>query len=222
MNFLRLLNMSRITLPKQLLKGIEFHKHTLESLEICSIQKDRSWQCHKRYGSGFDHYGGDYDEDDEQGAIDLAKARWCAIKKRFVQPIDLHDFTALKHVSTHATDLLGPMIRASPNFHYDLRSVLPPSLESLTLDYSLYFYDLEPQGYEYEADCEVEDAWFQDYYRHVAELAAAKPDAFPRLNLLETKLDQGWPEPYEEIMEAARVAGITLLVRRREDVGQDW
>jgi hypothetical protein len=131
------------------------------------------------------------------------------LKQEYIQPIDLHEFKPLRTVSVHATDLLGAMNKDDPAGCVTLSSVLPPALEVLTLRYSNFFSDWDPQlKFIYENDvghawgywvpwdvvewvtAEHGD-WYETYFGHLADLLRDKTEKFPGLREITTCLQQG-------------------------------
>lgn len=143
---------------------------------------------------------------------------WRAEKARMIQPIDLRAFQVLKTVSCHATDLLGPMVRADPTSYRRLADVLPSSLEVLKLHYSEYCDDYEPQWRfacgEYGFDeFEMEQGWYTAYYGHVEQLMRDKAEKLQNLNRFEMQLmREWWPRPWKGIEEAAEKVDVRLVV----------
>jgi hypothetical protein len=226
-----------MTSPKLLIGGLDQHKDSLEYLHINSINGYRRWNS---FEEDFERFHGDegsidseYDwEDDEQMKEHERRQRIACeeLKQEYIQPIDLHEFTALKKVFVHHTDLLGSMNKENPTDFIPLASVLPPALEVLTLRYSNYFSDWDPQlefiynhdvgdwDYNDNAPWEVEEwvtkdhaEWYQSYYKHITNLLRDKAEKFPALKQVTMCLDK-WPEPAKEMLELAAEVGVQLII----------
>jgi hypothetical protein len=231
-----------MTSPKLLLEGLDQHRDTLEYLHINSINGQERWNSDvdHRFRGDEGPVAPDYNVcDDEQVAEhERRQLKACAdIKAKYIQPIDLHEFTALRKVFVHQTDLLGPMNKDDPLDFVPLSSVLPPSVEILTLRYSNFFTDWEPQLWcLYERDVEnalygdspwdvvgwdIKDneAWYLSYYSHISDLLLSKPERFPELRQLTMCLGGGWPKPGEELILLAAEVGVNLILGDYVDEG---
>jgi hypothetical protein len=122
------------------------------------------------------------------------------VKQYYIQPIDLHDFQALNTVSVLITDLLGAMNKADASDYTPLSSVLPLSLKMLSLRYSNFFSDWDPQlEFIYSSDLqksgnfagapwnvdkwvtEEHGAWYEKYYGRLMDFLLLKTEKFPEL-----------------------------------------
>jgi hypothetical protein len=147
-----------LTSPKLLLAGLYQHKETLTFLHINSINSRSHWQsgCDDQFRGDEDSVEDGYDPTDDEMAAEHEERQWTAckeLKEEYIQPIDLHDFKVLNAVSVHITDLLGAMNKEDASDYIPLSSVLPPAIEVLSLRYSNYFSDWDPQLefiYEYD------------------------------------------------------------------------
>jgi hypothetical protein len=234
-----------MTSPKLLLEGLDQHKDTLEYLHINSINGQSGWNGHEHdefYGDE-GSIESDYDPSHEEQVAEHERRQRTAcadIKEEYIQPIDLHEFTALRKVFVHQTDLLGAMNKEDPLDVIPLSSVLPPSLEILTLRYSNFFTDWEPQlKFVYERDIGDRDyghswapwdvvawntkeheEWYLTYYSHIRNLLMYKPERFPALRQLTMCLGLGWPKPGEELVHLAAEVGVNLILGDYEDEGE--
>jgi hypothetical protein len=227
-----------MTSPALLLAGLEWHKATLEYLHMNSINSRRSWAADEdeRFHGDDDSVESDYDPTNEEQAAAHRERQNLAciqIKEEYIQPLDLHGFTALHTVSVHATDLLGAMNKSNASDYIPLSTVLPPTLRHLNLRYSNYFSDWDPQlDFVYREDVgdqyndfvpwEVEHwippkSWFEAYYGHLLELLESKTLQLPELVKLELAIQADWPRPGQNIVEMAEAQGVVLTVVDLED-----
>src|SRR4051812_26402283 len=121
-----------MTSPKLLLEGLNQNKETLEYLHINSINGRNSWDGPEDMGfHGYDESIEDYDSSDDEQVSEIERRQRRAyeeLKEEYIQPIDLHEFTVLRKVSVHATDLLGAMNKEDATDVVPLADVLPPTL----------------------------------------------------------------------------------------------
>src|ERR1700761_8940094 len=228
----------RLTSPKLLLTGVYQHKDSLEYLHINSIN-GRSWwgsEEDDRFHGDQDSDASDCDPADDGQAVrhEERQSKICKdIKQKHIQPIDLHEFSVLKTLSVHATDLLGAMNKADAADYIALSEILPPALEVLSLRYSNFFSDWDPQldfiyesclGFGESAHWTVEKwvtrdhwVWYETYFRHLSQLLLHKKEKFPQLKEIEVYLDDGWPKPGKEIMELANDVGVAVVVKDLEE-----
>jgi hypothetical protein len=225
------LTVHRLTSPKLLLAGLDRHKDSLEYLHINSIN-GRSWwgsQADDRFHGDEDSIASGYDPtDDEMSSVNKERQNQACkdIKQEYIQPIDLHEFNILNTVSVHATDLLGAMNKADPTDYIPLSTVLPPALKVLSLRYSNFFSDWDPQlEFIYENDIDGDAmwdvdkwvtqahwAWYETYFGHLSELLHHKTEKFPELKEIEVHVDDKWPKPGKEIMELANDVGVVVVI----------
>jgi hypothetical protein len=225
-----------MTSPKLLLEGLDQHKATLEYLHINSINGHLYWDgCLDDGFHGDDEsIESDYDPNHEEQAAEHERRQRIAcaeLKQEYVQPIDLHEFAALRKAFVHATDLLGAMNKEDPEDVVPLAGVLPPGLEVLTLRYSNFFSDWDPQlKCVYEKDVGDDGGvawapwdvvqwkagehaeWFEAYYGHMTEFLRVKAENFPKLTQVTMCLQQGWPKPGKEILDLAAEVGVNLIL----------
>jgi hypothetical protein len=228
--------MYRMTSPKLLLAGLDDHKATLDYLHINSINGHKNWfgQVDDTFRGDNESIESDYDPNNDDQATEHERRQRIAceeLKQEYIQPIDLHDFMALRKVFVHATDLLGSMNKEDPRDVVPLADVLPPSLEVLTLRYSNFFSDWDPQLKSvYETDpgdeyglgwvpWEVKQwkvgehaEWYEAYYGHITEFLRVKAEQFPKLTQVTMCLDRGWPKPGKEILDLAAEVGVELIL----------
>jgi hypothetical protein len=224
-----------MTNPKLLLAGLDQHKSTLEYLHINSINGQNKWEPHEdaRFHGDTESIDSDYDWENEEHATEHERRQRIAceeLKEAHIQPLDLHDLTALKKLFVHHTDLLGAMNKEDPTDVIALADVLPPSLELLTLRYSNYFSDWDPQLtfiYEQDIGGEPDDTapwdvvqwqtkeqgeWYHLYYEHITNLMRVKAKKFPNLVQVTMCLDHGWPKPGQELRDLVAEVGVKLIV----------
>jgi hypothetical protein len=229
-----------LTSPKLLLAGLDQHKDTVEFLHINSINSRSDWRSahDDRFRGDDDSIIDDYDPTDEEMAAEHEERQMTAckeLKEEFIQPIDLHDFKVLNVVSVHITDLLGAMNKEDASDYIPLSTVLPPAIKVLSLRYSNYFSDWDPQlEFIYENDLSEagsegapwtvdnwftsqHEAWYEIYYAHLTELLLLKTEKFPELKEMMLCLDKGWPKPGQDIMELANDVGVIVAVINLEE-----
>jgi hypothetical protein len=222
-----------MTSPKLLIAGLDQHKDSLEYLHINSINGRLGWESE----ADWDEFHGDegsvassYDPEDSDKVAEHKERQNNAckeIKQKYIEPIDIHEFKVLKTVSVHATDLLGAMNKGDAGEYTPLSTVLPASLQVLSLRYSNYFSDWDPQlEFVYRRDVgedpddapwdvevwrsEEHEAWYEIYFQHLIELLLHRTEKFPELKEIVIALQPGWPKPGREVMELADKVGVVL------------
>jgi hypothetical protein len=221
-----------MTSPELLLTALERHKDNLEYIHINSINSRGSWDKHNDDGfhSDDDSIEDGYDPTDDEiiGLYEASRDQRCKdIKEEYIQPIDLHEFIALKIVSVHATDLLGAMNKANATAYTALSTVLPPSLEVLTLRYSNYFSDWDPQLQFIYDNVDNDDApwdtdvwdpqdnleWHKTYFEHLNQFLLDKLEKFPKLRKINIYLDKEWPKPGGNILQMGDNLDVIIQIK---------
>jgi hypothetical protein len=119
------------------------------------------------------------------------------------------------------------MNKADATDYIPLSTVLPPAPEVLSLRYSNFFSDWDPQlQFTYENDIGDSDGapwnvdtwvtrenwlWYETYFGHLSQLLLHKAEKFRELKIV-VHVDDGWPKPGKEIMELANNVGVVVVV----------
>jgi hypothetical protein len=130
-------------------------------------------------------------------------------------------------VRVHATDLLGAMNKVDATDYIPLSTVLPASLEVLTLRYSNYFSDWDPQLWfmydnidgnyvPWNTDAwQPQDnlEWHETYFGHLDQFLLDKMEKFPKLRKINIYLDKEWPKPERSILQMGDNLGVTIQIK---------
>lgn len=129
----------------------------------------------------------------------------------FIHPVDLHEFTALKHIFLHITDLLGrqdslSLSMASGRF----LNVLPPGVEKMTL------LDTEMRT---RGEMVTTEGKPEVFYACVKGLLESKTSRFRNLKQLNLFVPELWSPAEDSLLMLAEAIGVDLKI---EYLGKNW
>jgi hypothetical protein len=120
------------------------------------------------------------------------------------------------------------MNKADATDYVPLSTVLPATLEVLSLRYSKFFSDWDPQlqfiyendigdvgGAQWNVDTWATRenwAWYETYFGHLSDFLLQKVAKFPELKQIAIHIDNGRPKPRKEIMNLANDTGVVVSV----------